>query len=120
MARRRRFHYDTLVTVNEPRWLKSFDQYARETSCVRVEPGSDLRAKMREVANQLAADGWIIEGDGPESWTGTFYANRIGERQFLCMVPTEKPTPAHGTPCTPGGWDWDHEKEAQREPPTKS
>ncbi|MET0280272.1 MAG: hypothetical protein ABW278_03995 [Steroidobacteraceae bacterium] len=93
---RRRFHYDCLATVNEPRWLKVFDKLSNVLSCRELLPNMDLRAELRAVAKGYAADGWRIEGDGAEHWTGNFFMNRDGDRWFVAIMPSEKPDPGHG------------------------
>jgi hypothetical protein len=106
MVRRRRFHYDTLATSTEPRWLKHYDRMSNEFYNCRLEPGTDLHAVMRQEAERFKGEGWTIESDEPDNWTGTFFMKRAGDRRRVAIVPIEKPLPPHSIPPCPGGWDW--------------
>ncbi|MEO6187073.1 MAG: hypothetical protein ABIP38_14760 [Steroidobacteraceae bacterium] len=92
---RRRFHYDCLATTQEPRWLKVFDRCHCELTSRRLEPGVDLRAELRKAASQFATEGWIIEDQGAEHWVGNFFMNRAGDRWFVAILPSEKPSAGH-------------------------
>jgi hypothetical protein len=92
---RRRFHYDCLATTKEPRWLKIYDRHSDEISSRRLEPNINLRAMLRQVAQDFAIDGWRIEGEGAERWTGKFFMHRLGVRWLVAIMPSEKPLKAH-------------------------
>jgi len=92
---RRRFHYDCLATTSEPRWLKVFDRESNMLSSRRLEPYTDLRAALRVTAEQFKSEGWTIEGDGPQSWTGHYFMNRNDDRWFVAIMPSAEPLKAH-------------------------
>jgi hypothetical protein len=94
MAPRKRRNSDPLVTVNEPRWLKTLDRFQTELSSRRIEPLTDLRKLMDEEAARWAADGWTVESDA--AW-GFFFVNRNGERILVMLTPAEHPRVPHGT-----------------------
>jgi hypothetical protein len=92
MAPRKRRNSNPLATVNEPRWLKTFDRCRTELTVRRIEPLTDLTQLMRDEAAAWAAAGWTVEGDA--RWGG-FFVNRNGERIEVLLTPVEHPAPGH-------------------------
>jgi hypothetical protein len=91
---RRRRNSNPLATVNERRWLKTFDRYGKELSSRCIEPMTDLRRLMGEEIARWVATGWTVEGNG--AW-GEFYANRTGDRVQVLLTPAEHPVEPHSS-----------------------
>jgi hypothetical protein len=82
MASRRQRH-DPLRATDNARWLARLDEHGRVQTSQELAPGADLRQALAQHLNQLALQGWRIEG---VAFSGSF-VRKGSDRHYVSIYP---------------------------------